>query len=387
VLANREQIHQEAHLRAERVDDPCTPLQVTEGLAQLAVDAELPEVGAESHEPGHTGQSLIDVPAPDPSRVRSAHRSSSLVTVSALAARNVPTHLPGASRVLPRLHRHQIGCAREALLSSRETILLNHQPGFRGAKRREIQAQGVSYASVRRIWNAHGLKPHLVETFKLSTDPEFVEKVHDVVGLYMNPPTNALVLSVDEKSQIQALDRTQPGLPLKRGRCSTMTHDYKRNGTTTLFAALDVLTGKVLGRCMPRHRHQEFLRFLRTIERETDPGLDVHIILDNYGTHKHPDVLRWLAKNPRFHFHFTPTSASWLNLVERWFRELTDKAIRRGVFHSVGALETAIDVFIGSSNAAPKPFVWTARADAIIEKVTRGKAKLDSLHEARLGPT
>jgi transposase len=189
--------------------------------------------------------------------------------------------------------------------------------------------------AVQRIWKAHGLQPHRVETFKLSRDPRFVEKLRDVVGLYLNPPEHALVLSVDEKSQIQALDRSQPGLPMKKGRAGTMTHDYKRHGTTTLFAALNILDGKVIGECVRRHRHQEFLRFLRKIDRQTPPDLGLHLIIDNYSTHKHQRVQQWLAKHPRFHFHFTPTSSSWLNLVERWFREITDKRIRRGVFHSV----------------------------------------------------
>jgi transposase len=242
------------------------------------------------------------------------------------------------------------------------------------------KAQGISPAAVQRIWSAHGLKPHLVKTFKLSNDPKFVEKLHDVVGLYLNPPERALVLSIDEKSQIQALDRTQPGLPLKKGRAGTRTHDYKRNGTTTLFAALNVLDGTVIGECMSRHRHQEFLRFMRQVVRQTPEALELHVILDNYATHKHPAVKRWLKKNPRVHFHFIPTSSSWLNLVERWFRDITDKAIRRGVFHSVQALEVAIDVYIAGHNSDPKPFVWTATAEKIIDKVTRGKAKLETLH-------
>ena len=242
------------------------------------------------------------------------------------------------------------------------------------------KAQGLSRASVQRIWAAHGLKPHLVRTFKLSRDPEFIAKVHDVVGLYLHPPAHALVLCVDEKSQIQALDRTQPGLPLKKGRCGTMTHDYKRHGTTTLFAALNVVEGKLITQCMPRHRHQEFLKFLQRVDAETPPTLELHLILDNYGTHKHPAVRRWAHRHPRFHFHFIPTSSSWMNLVERWFRELTDKAIRRGAFPSVAALEAAILEFIAHTNSHPAPFVWTARAEEIIAKVNRCKAKLETLH-------
>ena len=239
---------------------------------------------------------------------------------------------------------------------------------------------GLSPASIQRIWKAHGLKPHRVRTFKLSRDPLFVEKLQDVVGLYLNPPEHALVLSVDEKSQIQALDRTQPGLPMKRGRAGTMTHDYKRNGTTTLFAALNTLDGRVIGQCLPRHRHQEFLKFLRTINRETHRKLDLHLIVDNYGTHTHPKVIAWLDKHPRFHMHFTPTSASWLNLVERWFREITDKRIRRGVFKSVDDLVVAIMDYLAVNNATPKPFVWTASMETILTKVKRANEVLETLH-------
>jgi len=241
------------------------------------------------------------------------------------------------------------------------------------------RAHGVSKATVQRIWSAHGLQPHRVKSFKVSRDPHFVEKLTDVVGLYLNPPDKALVLCVDEKSQIQALQRSQPGLPLKKGRCGTMTHDYKRHGTTTLFAALNVLDGTIVGQCQGRHRHQEFLKFLRRIEKEF-PGRKLHLILDNYGTHKHPKVREWLAKRPRFELHFTPTSASWLNLVERWFRELTDKRIRRGVFHSVGELTAAIESYIEQNNQAPKPFVWAASAERILNKVAKCKTILETLH-------
>ena len=239
---------------------------------------------------------------------------------------------------------------------------------------------GLSPASVRRIWKEHGLKPHRVRTFKLSQDPHFVDKLRDVVGLYLNPPEHAIVLSVDEKSQIQALDRTQPGLPMKRGRAGTITHDYKRNGTTTLFAALNTLDGKVIGQCLPRHRHHEFLQFLRTINRQTSKELDLHLIVDNYGTHTHAEVKAWLAKHPRFHFDFTPTSASWLNMVERWFREITDKRIRRGVFPSVQTLVAAINEYLEANNAKPKLFEWTATVEAILRKVERANEVLDALH-------
>jgi transposase len=241
------------------------------------------------------------------------------------------------------------------------------------------QAAGVSAATVQRVWTARGLKPHLVKSFKLSNDPLFEEKLIDVVGLYLNPPDRAVVLCMDEKSQIQALDRTQPSLPMKKGRAGTMTHDYKRNGTTTLFAALNVLTGAVIGECLPRHRHEEFLKFLRRLDREVPKNLQVHLILDNYATHKHPDVKNWLDKHPRFHLHFTPTSSSWLNLVERWFREITDKAIRRGVFPSVPDLITAIETYLKAHNDDPKPFVWVASAESILEKVRRGRVALEAI--------
>jgi len=241
-------------------------------------------------------------------------------------------------------------------------------------------AVGLSPATIQRIWKAHGLKPHLVHSFKLSRDPHFIEKLHDVVGLYLNPPEHAMVFSVDEKSQIQALDHTQPGLPMKRGRAETVTHDYKRNGTTTLFAALNTLDGKVIGQCLPRHRHQEFLQFLRIVNRQTAKGLDIHLILDNYATHNHPAVKEWLAKHPRFSFHFVPTSSSWLNMVERWLGQITQKRIRRGVFPSVPDLIAAITEYIGFTNDNPKPFVWTATVKTILAKVKRANEALDSPH-------
>jgi len=241
-------------------------------------------------------------------------------------------------------------------------------------------AQGVSSATVQRIWDAHGLQPHRVKTFKLSTDKRFSEKLTDVVGLYLNPPDKAIVLCVDEKSQIQALDRTQASLPMKRGRAGTMTHDYKRHGTTTLFAALNLLEGKVIGSCLPRHRHQEFLFFLRKLDREFSPDLDLHLVVDNYGTHTHPAVKAWLEKHPRFQLHFIPTSSSWLNLIERWFREITHKRIRRGVFTSVPELIAAIEEYLRVYNENPKPFVWTASVDSILEKVGRCKAILETVH-------
>jgi transposase len=243
--------------------------------------------------------------------------------------------------------------------------------------RRMAKAAGVSEATVRRVWKRHGLKPHLVRTFKLSNDPHFVEKLEDVIGLYLNPPEHAIVLSVDEKSQIQALDRTQPGLPLKEGRCGTMTHDYKRNGTTALFAALNTLDGKVIGNCMDRHRHQEWLKFLKQIDSEIPGETGIHLIADNYSTHKHPRVLSWLTRHPRFQLHFTPTSASWLNMVERFFRELTDRQIRRGVLTSLSQLQDAIESAIEQHNADPKPYIWPAKASDILEKVKRARITLD----------
>ena len=241
------------------------------------------------------------------------------------------------------------------------------------------RAVGISHTSVQNIWRAHGLKPHLVDSFKVSNDPAFAEKVKDVVGLYLDPPDKAVVFSVDEKSQIQALDRSQPGLPRKKGRAGTMTHDYKRHGTTTLFAALNLLDGKVIGHCMKRHRHQEFIRFLNRIDRQTLPYLDIHLIIDNYATHKTPAVKRWLKKHPRFHIHFTPTSASWLNMVERFFAEITRKRIRRGVFKSVAELEQAIYDYLAIHNHNPVPFVWTATATAILEKTARAKQTLKTV--------
>jgi transposase len=235
------------------------------------------------------------------------------------------------------------------------------------------EAQGVSDTTVHRIWKMHRLQPHRVATFKFSRDPQFVEKVRDVVGLYINPPDKALVLCVDEKSQIQALDRTQPTLPLRPGIPERQTHDYKRHGTTTLFAALNLINGNVIAQCLPRHRHQEFLRFLRRIDRTVGAELDIHIVLDNYGTHTHEAVRKWLEARPRYHLHFTPTSASWLNLVERFFAEITERRIRRGTFHSVPELEKAVLDYVRTRNKNPKPFSWTTRASTIIGKIRRAR--------------
>jgi transposase len=312
------------------------------------------------------------------------------VEIAALTAVSKPTVLAWrkefAVRGLAQLGKVAAGRGRkpsipQATIDRIVELTLHHRPA--GAThwscRSMADAVGVSPATVQRVWAARGLKPHLVETFKLSNDPKFEEKLVDVVGLYLNPPDQAVVLCMDEKSQIQALDRTQPSLPLKKGRAGTMTHDYRRHGTTTLFAALDVLTGKVIGKCFARHRHDEFLRFLRTIDMSVPRKLQIHMIVDNYGTHTHPDVHAWLAKHPRFHLHFTPTSSSWLNLVERWFAELTDKMIRRGVFHSVDDLIEAITEFLHVHNDDPKPFVWTATADSILQKVRRGRVTLEQV--------
>ena len=239
---------------------------------------------------------------------------------------------------------------------------------------------GISVSSVQRIWRAHGLKPHQVRQFKLSNDPAFAAKLKDIVGLYVDPPDHAVVLSIDEKSQIQALDRTQPGLPMKKGRAGTMTHDYKRHGTTTLFAALDVLEGKVTGRCMARHRHQEFIRFLDAIDAQAPKRQPIHAVVDNYATHKHPKVREWLTRHPRWTFHFTPTSASWLNAVEGFFAKLTRQRLKRGVFRSVAELQAAILRYIDEANHAPKPFVWTAKPRKILAAVKRGREVLDSIH-------
>ena len=239
---------------------------------------------------------------------------------------------------------------------------------------------GISESAVRRIWRCHGLQPHRYRLFKLSTDPNFVGKLRDVVGLYLDPPAHAIVLSVDEKSQIQALDRSQPGLPMKKGRLGTMTHDYKRNGTTTLFAALNVIEGTVIGRNMQRHRHQEFIRFLNVINAQVPVDKAVHIILDNYATHKHPNVRAWLDRHKRFVFHFTPTSSSWLNAVEGFFAKLAKRRLKRGVFHSLVDLQAAINRFVAETNKKPKPFSWTADPDNIIAAVKRGYQALDSIH-------
>jgi transposase len=251
------------------------------------------------------------------------------------------------------------------------------------SRRTLAKALDVGATTIGQVWREHGLKPHLARTFKVSNDPRFVEKLEDIVGLYLNRPEHALVLCCDEKSQVQALDRTQPGLPLKKGRAGTMTHDYVRHGTTTLFAALNVADGTLIGQCQDRHRHQEWLSFLKLIDAQTPPDRDLHLILDNYATHKHPKVQNWLAKHPRFHLHFTPTSASWLNMVERFFRDLTVNRLRRGVFHSVPELVAALEQYLAKHNKNPKPFVWTAKANDILAKVERARKKLNRMYKSR----
>jgi transposase len=280
----------------------------------------------------------------------------------------------------PRAGRPKtITIAEEAAIIDR-TLRTAPPSGTHWSSRLMAQVTGHHHATIARIWRAHGLKPHRVKRFKLSTDPQFVAKLRDVVGLYLHPPERAVVFAFDEKSQIQALDRTQPGLPLKKGRAGTMTHDYKRHGTTTLFAALDVATGAILRDCKPQHRHHEFLAFLKQMERSVSPDLDMHVILDNYATHKHPTVKRWLTRHKRVHFHFTPTSASWLNLVERFFGELTERQIRRCAVTSVDQLIAAITQYIDRRNEQPTPFVWTATVQQILKKVDRANATLATLH-------
>jgi transposase len=297
------------------------------------------------------------------------------VQVARWRQRYLKSGLQGIERDLPRgAPAVKVDVAKLVELTTQTTP----KAGTHWSTRKMAAVLGVSPSTVMRHWRANGLKPHLVRSFKLSRDPKFVEKLEEIVGLYMSPPEHALVLSCDEKSQVQALDRTQPGLPLKKGRAQTMTHDYKRNGTTTLFAALNVLNGQIISQCHRRHTHTEWLKFLRQIDRETPKDKTLHLIADNYATHKHPAVQEWLAKHPRFHIHFTPTSASWLNMVERFFRDITVNRLRRGVFASVAELEAAINEYVAHHNANPKPFIWTKKASDILAKVVRAKSRLSS---------
>lgn len=287
--------------------------------------------------------------------------------------------LSGIEQDAPRPGRHRRIDDKQRSVVVRKTLRETPSGQTHWSRTTMAAATGLSPSSIGRIWREHGLKPHLFKTFKLSNDPKFTEKLKDIIGLYVSPPEHAIVLSCDEKSQIQALDRTQPGLPLKRGRCGTMTHDYKRNGTTSLFAAMNVLDGTVMSQYYSRHRHQEWLKFLRMIKSEVSKKQDVHIICDNYATHKHPKVQAWQERNPRFHFHFTPTGASWLNMVERFFRDLTVKALKRGTFYSVNDLIGAIQEYINEHNRCPKPFIWTASANDILAKVKRARTRLNKL--------
>jgi transposase len=294
------------------------------------------------------------------------------VQVARWRERYAESRLAGIERDLPRgAPPGQVDVARLVEL----TTQTRPEAATHWSTRTMAAKLGVSAASVSRHWRAHGLKPHIVRGFKVSRDPQFVEKLEDIVGLYMSPPEHALVLCCDEKSQVQALDRTQPGLPLKKGRAATMTHDYKRNGTTTLFAALNVLDGQVIGQCQQHDTHAEWLKFLKKIDRETPKNKTLHLIADNYATHKHPVVQEWLAKHPRFNMHFTPTSASWLNMVERFFRDITTERLRRGVFTSVPELIGAIDEYIAHHNTKPKPFIWTKSARDILQKVIRANSR------------
>ncbi len=313
-------------------------------------------------------------------KVLARRLATSLPTVLLWRGRFQAEGLPGILEDRPRSGRpKEITLEQEAALIDM-TLHSSPKSATHWSVRLMAREQGVSPATVQRIWKKHHLQPHRVESFKFSTDPQFVAKVRDIVGLYLKPPDKAIVLSVDEKSQIQALDRTQPILPLRPGLPERQTHDYERHGTTTLFAALDVAVGKVIGHCQARHRHQEFIRFLEKVDAATDPGMPVHLILDNYGTHKHRAVKMWFATHPRYHVHFTPTSASWLNQVERWFAEITRKRIRRGTFRSVRDLEQTIREYIRDSNKAPQPFQWVASANTIIRKVRKYKRTLETGH-------
>jgi transposase len=302
--------------------------------------------------------------------------------VSRWRRRFIEKRLTGIEKDLPRGGRKATKREQMAPLIIEKTTQTKPSNATHWSVRTLADTLGIDKSMVQRVWHASGLKPHLFKTFKVSRDKKFAEKVIDVVGLYLNPPEHALVLCADEKTSVQALDRTQPGLPLVKGRLGTMTHDYKRNGTTTQFAALEIAEGSIIGTCMNRHRHQEWIRFLNLIDQQTPQDLDLHLIVDNYATHKHPQVKVWLKRHRRFHCHFVPTSSSWLNMVERWFRDLTDKQIRRGVFKSVADLIAAIQAYIEHHNSNPKPFVWTAKAEDIIAKYRRAKAVLDKVQTA-----
>lgn len=304
---------------------------------------------------------------------------TSRLTVGLWRSRFAEKRLPGITKDAPRGGRPPTRREQAARRIVEATTRTKPRNATHWSCRTLAKELGTNATMVSRVWRANGLKPHLTRTFKLSNDPHFVEKLVDVVGLYLNPPEHALVLCVDEKSQIQALDRTQRSLPMYPGRCGTRTHDYKRHGTTTLFAAIELAEGQLIGTCMPRHRHQEWIKFLKLIDRETPADLDLHLVVDNYATHKHPTVKAWLSRHRRFHVHFIPTSSSWLNLIERWFRDITDKRIRRGVFRSVEQLIAAIMDYIAQHNDNPQTFTWTAKVEEILEKVRRARAALDKI--------
>lgn len=311
-----------------------------------------------------------------------AHLECTRRTVGTWRNRFADRRLAGIEKDAPRGGRRpSVRAAHEAEII-RKTTQETPPNATQWSTRTMAAAVGVSEHTVRRVWRDNGLKPQRIKNFKVSNDPQFAEKLVDVVGLYLDPPEHALVLSCDEKSQIQALDRTQKSLPLFPGRLKTLTHDYKRNGTTTLFAAIELAAGKIIAECMPRHRHQEWIRFLKKIDAETPPELDLHLIVDNYSTHKHPKVQSWLKRHKRFHIHFIPTSSSWLNVIERWFRDITQNRIRNGVFQSVRQLEQAIREYIAHHNANPTKFVWTKKAEDILEKVSRARAALNKLPSA-----
>ncbi len=307
-------------------------------------------------------------------------------TVALWRGRFVQSGLEGLWEIASGRGRKPTYSARKIKAIVQATLMSKPDGMTQWSCRQMAQAQGVSKSTISTIWRSHNLKPHRIKSFKLSRDARFLEKLTDVVGLYLNPPDQAMVLCVDEKTQIQALDRTQPGLPMKKGRLGTMTHDYKRNGTTCLFAALEVLQGKVVGQCFTRHRHQEFLRFLRRLDAEFPAPIRLHLVMDNYGTHKHPNVQAWLKRHPRFAPHFVPTSSSWLNLVERWFGELTAKAVRRGSFTSVADLESAIARFLEAWNENPKPFLWTATVESIQAKLARCRQTLEQIKPGCTAP-
>jgi transposase len=359
------------------VHPPTPPLVMDDG--QRAILEKLAKSQSAPHRDVARAKALLLATAGVATTAIAAQLQVSPASVTAWRARFV-------SEGVARMGRVRTGRGRKPTIPKEtvdEIVRLTEESappgGTHWSCRSMAQAAHVSPATVQRVWSARGLKPHLVKTFTLSTDPRFEERLIDVVGLYRNPPDQAVVLCMDEKSEIQALDRTRPSLSLKKGRAGTVTHDDKRHGATTLFAALNVLTGTVIGECLPRHRHEEFLTFLRRVNREVPKDLAVHLIVDNYATHEHADVTTWLAKHPRFHLHFTPTSSSWLHLVERWFREITDRAIRRGVFPSVPDLVTAIEAYLRASSDNPKPFVWVASADSILEKVRRGRVVLEAI--------